>query len=272
LELSPYPAELLPLQPLNGSDKQYNQLHKKISKNLYIQAGIKGFEPPTPFKISAQYLTKDKGLDFSWPTLAKLNKDLFPYPWSFGKEFNAHFIGNAANPSPGFYTGPPPLAPKYSSPTIPPATILAQQIIASSDKLFFISYSIGSGDVREWRLVRVAFKATMSLYPSCLVDSHYLVDFYLPHPSDFRFNAINKQFWLQYHSHDDIVGPNNSAYTHYIQPLETSEAYANQHKLLPYCRYVNPFTRTPISMGLLSLPPSTAKRLATGSLKVLGTS
>ncbi len=227
LDLSPYPAELLPLQPLDGSDSQYGQLHKKISKNPYIQAGIKGFEPPTPFKISAQYLTIDKGLDFSWPTLAKLNEDLFPYPWSFGKEFDAHLIGNAATPSPGFYTGPPPLAPEYSSPTMPPATILAQQIIASSDNLSFISNSIGSGDAWEWPLLRVAFDATMSLYPSCLVDGHYLQDFYLPHPSDFRFNATNRQFWLQYCSHDDIVGPTNSMYTHYIWPSETSEAYAN---------------------------------------------
>jgi hypothetical protein len=146
-DLSPYPAELLPLQPLDGSDNRYGQLHKKISKNPYIQAGIKGFEPPTPFKISAQYLTTDKALNISWPTLVKLNEDLFPYPWSFGEELDAHLIGNTATPSPGFYTGPPPLAPNYSSPTILPATILAQHIIASLDKLFFISNSIGSGDV-----------------------------------------------------------------------------------------------------------------------------
>jgi hypothetical protein len=79
----------------------------------------------------------------------------------------------------------------------------------------------------------------MSLYSSCLVDGRYLVDFYLPHPSDFRFNAINKRFWLQYHSHDDILGPTTSAYTHYIRPSNTSEAYANRQKLLPYCKYVN---------------------------------
>ena len=47
------------------------------------------------------------------------------------------------------YTGPPPSAPLCATPTIPPAAILAQQIIKSSDKLFFISNSIGAGDVRE---------------------------------------------------------------------------------------------------------------------------
>ena len=85
----------------------------------------------------------------------------------------------------------------------------------------------------------MAFDATMSLYSSCVVDGRYLVDFYLPHPSDTRYNAINKRFWLQYHSHDDIVGPTSSALTHYIRPSDTSEAYAKRHRLLPYRKYLN---------------------------------
>ena len=79
----------------------------------------------------------------------------------------------------------------------------------------------------------------MSLYSSCLVDGHYLVDFYIAHPSDSRYNAINKRFWLQYHRHDDIIGPVSSAHTHYIRPSDTSEAYANRHHLLPYRKYIN---------------------------------
>ncbi len=71
------------------------------------------------------------------------------------------------------------------------------------------------------------------------MDGRYLVDFYLPHPSDFRYNAINKWFWLQYHSQEDIIGPTSSAYTRYIWPLETSEAYAHQHQLLPYRKFLN---------------------------------
>ncbi len=71
------------------------------------------------------------------------------------------------------------------------------------------------------------------------MDSHYLMDFYLPHPSDFHYNAINRQFWLQYHSQEDIIGPTSSAYTHYIWSLETSEAYACQHHLLPYRKFLN---------------------------------
>jgi hypothetical protein len=55
----------------------------------------------------------------------------------------------------------------------------SQRIISSRDRLFFISHAIGSGDICKWRLVRVAFEATMSLYSSCLVDGRYLVDFYI---------------------------------------------------------------------------------------------
>jgi hypothetical protein len=90
--------------------------------------------------------------------------------------------------------GPPPSTPTYSAPDIPPANILAQHIILSRDRLFFISHAISSGDICEWRLVRVAFESTMSLYSSCLVDGRYLVDFYIAHPSDSQYNAINKQF------------------------------------------------------------------------------
>jgi hypothetical protein len=48
-DLSPYPVELLPLHPLDGADNQYSQTSRKISENPYIQAGITGFTPPTPF-------------------------------------------------------------------------------------------------------------------------------------------------------------------------------------------------------------------------------
>ncbi len=102
-DLSPYPAKLLPLQPLDGVDNQYGQIHKKISKNSYILTGIKGFETPMLFKVSAQFLTTNWALDFSWLTLAGLNKDLFPCPWSFGKEFDAHLTGNRATLFPGLY-------------------------------------------------------------------------------------------------------------------------------------------------------------------------
>jgi hypothetical protein len=173
--------------------------------------------------------------------LAELNKGLFPYDWDLDPNLSNHPDDDKAIPSPGFYMGPPPSTPTYSAPDIPPANVLAQRIISSQDRLFFISHAIRSGDIREWRLVCVAFEATMSLYSSCLVDGRYLVDFYIAHPSDSWYNAINKRFWLQYHSRDNIIGPTSLAHTHYIQPSDTSdsEAYAIRHHLLPYRIYLN---------------------------------
>ena len=88
------------------------------------------------------------------------------------------------------HTRPPPTPPLCFVPAIPSATILAQRIINSANKLFFISKTIEFG-IREWHLVRVAFSASTSSYPSCLEDGKYIVDFYSSHPVDFCLNVIN---------------------------------------------------------------------------------
>jgi hypothetical protein len=79
----------------------------------------------------------------------------------------------------------------------------------------------------------------MGSYPSCLDDRLYAVDFYIAHPSDFRYNAINQRFWLQYHSKTDLSGPCSSSSTHLICPSDTSKAYAKCHKLLQFHRFLN---------------------------------
>ena len=48
-DLSPYPSKLLPLQLLDGVDNQFGQINQKIMDDLFIQVGIKGFQPPSPF-------------------------------------------------------------------------------------------------------------------------------------------------------------------------------------------------------------------------------
>ncbi len=50
---------------------------------------------------------------------------------------------------------------------------------------------------------------------------------------------LTSDFWIQYHSHDDIVGPTSTANTHLLCPSESLETFANHHKLLPYCKYIN---------------------------------
>jgi hypothetical protein len=94
------------------------------------------------------------------------------------------------------YNGPPPsppVAPPLISQDAPSITDLAPLIITSTDKLFFVLHKVGTG-CREWRLVRIALEDSLSLYPACLQDGHFLVKFYVGHPADVHFNAINRQF------------------------------------------------------------------------------
>ncbi len=237
-DLTPYPAELIAFKPLDGADNQYGQLNPKLSKHPHREAGIKWFTPPTPFLVPVNFVCAENLLAFHWPTLFELNDELFPYPWSPG-EMDDYTSIDSTLTAPGFYTGPLPSAPQCLAPSIPPSAVLAQLIIRSSDRLFFISNSIGSGNSQEWRLIRVAFDMSMASYPSCLINGRYLVDFYISHPSDSRYNAINKRFWLQYHDRDDTLLGSTTANTHLIRPSDTSKSYASRHNLIPYRKYIN---------------------------------
>jgi hypothetical protein len=119
----------------------------------FKEAGITGFNLIKPFKISANILRTDQVLDFHWPSLSELNDDLFPFPWLSEEERHHYLLGDSILTLPVMYTGPPPSAPMYSTPTIPPLSILTWSIIQSPDKLFFISNSIGNNEARKWQLV-----------------------------------------------------------------------------------------------------------------------
>jgi hypothetical protein len=79
--LSPYPPELIPFQPVDGPDKQYSQLYKPIGKSPYKEAGIKGFEPPQPFTIVEHFAHCGDFHNFHFPTLFELNNKFKPFPW-----------------------------------------------------------------------------------------------------------------------------------------------------------------------------------------------
>ncbi len=53
--LSPYPAELIPFQPLDGADNQYGQLYQKFKEHPYKKAVIKGshLRRRSPFQPSS---------------------------------------------------------------------------------------------------------------------------------------------------------------------------------------------------------------------------
>ena len=64
-DLSPYPTELIPFQPVDGADTRYGQIYKPISAHPFKEAGIKGFAPIQPFKVAKDVLAR-------WVSLAQL--------------------------------------------------------------------------------------------------------------------------------------------------------------------------------------------------------
>jgi hypothetical protein len=238
-DLSPYPLELIPFEPIEGSDSRYGQLHKPIKASPFKEVGIDRFKPISPFKVTANYLTTNSALAFNWPSLSELNDHIAPLPWSSEEEHRLYLSGDAITTLPVMYTGPPPALPSYSLPATPELNTLVCSIIQSSDRLFFISHSIGLNEARNWHLVQVAFKQSMSSYPSCLQDGCFLLEFFICHPSDSRINAINQCYWLQYHTLSKLQSPLSSTDTHLIRPSDTSVDYAQRHKLCPFRKWLN---------------------------------
>jgi hypothetical protein len=193
-DLSLYPLELIPFQPVEGSDTRYGQLHKPIKAIPFKEAGIDMFKPFSPFKVTAQYLMTDTALAFHWPSLSELNDEMPELILMSEDERQLYLSGDSISILPIMYTSPPPAAPSYSLPAIPALNILTRSIIQSSDRLFFISHSIGPNEACEWRLVQVAFEELMSSYPSCLQDGCFLLEFFICYPSDSHVNAVNQRY------------------------------------------------------------------------------
>ena len=167
----------------NGADNRYNQLYKPIGASPFNEAGINGFTPPQPFQLPSHFLTKGDFHDFHWPAISESNDKISPFPWIDDDECSHVLSGDDIAIEPILYTGPPPLLVSYRPPEIPPLSTLVANIINSSDKLFFVSHSLGNPSACERRLVRVAFSDSTSLSPSCLQDGCFLVNFYTLHYS-----------------------------------------------------------------------------------------
>ncbi len=231
--------ELIPFQPLDGPDTWYGQIHKPMKAQPFKEAGINGFQLMLPYKVSARFLKTDQTSDFHWPRLLELNVDLLPFPWLSEEERHHYLSGNIIKTLQAMYTGPPLPSPVYSTPRLPPLNILPWSIIQSSEKLFFISNNIGLNDACKLRLIQVAFQESMSWYPSCLQDGHFLVEFYICHPFNSHYNAVNQCFWLQYHTISKLQSLLSSRDTHLICPSDSSDDYAVHHKFLPFWKWLN---------------------------------
>jgi hypothetical protein len=239
-DLSPYPPELIPFEPLDGPDNRYSQLHKPFGPMPYKEAGINGFTPPQPFAIASHFARRGDHKDFHWPTLAELNDELdYEFAWRDDAERARYFGHDVVEEEPVMYNGPPPSPAIIRQPSVPPISTLVKSIIDSTDRLFFVSHSLGNPSIREWRLIRVALADSTAMYPSCLQDGKFLVEFYILHHEDVRQNATNQRYWLQYHPFSDITTPTSSIMTHMIRPSDTSEALAAKSHLVPFRRWLN---------------------------------
>ena len=112
-------------------------------------------------------------------------------------------------------------------------------MILSDDRLFFISIPIGTKEVRKLRLVQLMFELSVQLLPSCMQTEKFLVDFYISHPSDWCYNAVNQCFWLQYFKESDVLHPGEAGETHLVRPSPSFAGYAIGHNLVPARKYVH---------------------------------
>jgi hypothetical protein len=171
--------------------------------------------------------------------LSELNNDIAPFPWADDSEYECYIAGNFISGIPVLTAGPPLAAPNHSIPSVPAIHLLMAAIIRSTDCLFFVSHSIGANGAREWRLARVAFNDSVSICPSCMLDSHFLFEFYICDPANWHYNTVNQRYWIQFHGCEDILHPLLTTNTHLARPSDTSEDYAKHHNLLPFRKWLN---------------------------------
>lgn len=235
-DLFPYPLELVPFEPVDGCDNQFSQIWRPIGKLPFAEAGLKGFLPSKPFKAPASFADVPLDGDFYWPSLAELNDEIQPFPWLPGEQ-DRLLNSPELDAEPIMYTGPPPEPPSVS-PSLPVIDTLAASILRSTDRLFFINQRT-SPSHGEWRLVRVVLDDSIALHPSCLQDGRFLVEFYVRHTADGRYNNANQRYWLQYHRPGDIANPLDTSLTHLIRPSETSETVAARKGLIVFRQWAN---------------------------------
>ena len=124
---------------------------------------------------------------------------------------------------------PAPLAP-----VIPNIGTLSASLIESDDKLFLIFHASPRSSSREWCLVRVALRKSVLLHPNAMQDGKFLVDFYICHPRDCIFNAINQHYWLEYHPASEVLQPEHQSTAHLIRPTAQSKDYDIAEGLTPF--------------------------------------
>ena len=244
--ISPYPDQLLPFMPVDGPDNRFGQLHTPIQKDPYINAGLKGFAPTQPFKIATAISAMQPLDDIKFPSLAELNANCFQ--WAEGEEdlvlndnslceeIEIFAVTRSQSAAPKRSPPPPIEAPAPSR--VPDIGPLTASILSSKDKLFFVAHKIPGSNQSEWVLVRVDLNLSVKAHPAALQDGRFLCQFYACHPADKRYNAINQQYWLEYHPKFEVANPYRNRHTNMIRPSSQSESYADAEGLAPFTQWL----------------------------------
>lgn len=245
MHLSPFPNELVPFEPVDGPDNRYGQLHMPIGKHPYKDASIKGFHPFQPHREplgSTTLMAADVDHEpIHFPSLAELNAEITD--WSqqdIDKVLKSDDLCEEFEVFTGMLPMEPPAPPPTPSdpPPVPDLGQLSSSIVTSKDKLFFIAHKLPGSGVSEWNLVSVALEETLSLHPPAFQDGKFLVNFYICHPADTNYNAINQRYWLEYHPTLREANTNHRATAHLIRPTPSSATYATAEGLRPFRQWV----------------------------------
>jgi hypothetical protein len=224
---------------VDGADTRYGQLYKPISAHPFKEAIIKGFSPIQPFKVSQQALAQtDQCAAFHWPSLSELNDKIAPFAWDNDTEYERYMSGDSITKLPIFTTGPPPATPNHPIPTIPAIQLSWQPSsraqIASSSSLTILAPMMHKNGVWLGLLLMILFQFT-----PLTLDGGFFFEFYICHPADWRYNAVNQCYWIQFHGREDIIHPSLSTDTHLVHSSKTSDDYAKCHHLLPFWNWLN---------------------------------
>ena len=214
MHLQPILAEHLAFAPLNRADSRFGQFYKNINTESYEASGIKEFLPHNLFKGIRKHATtrpsETRDLPFpNFPALAEPNgemiigwnptrhNDKMPSWTEEDIEAAMRFDNND-----DFSTAPMPqavplmtAAHKKSEACKPPTVIeLHALLLQSRDRLSFIAHCIPGITVREWQLVQVAYADFVLMQSDCLTSGRFLVDFFILHPDNCRYNAANQRY------------------------------------------------------------------------------
>ena len=74
----------------------------------------------------------------------------------------------------------------------PKINALYAYLLHSHDQLFFIDHRVSYTSVYEWQLFQIAYEDTMEFHPNCLQDRMFLVAFFIMHPEENDYYAINQ--------------------------------------------------------------------------------